>query len=61
MNMTALGAARERRKAERAMESNADGTSLQEGDHVRIKRAGGLRRLTRIKYTEVNRCDKLRI
>ena len=37
MNMTALGAARERRKAERAMETNTDGTCFQEGDHVRLK------------------------
>jgi hypothetical protein len=40
MNMTVLGAARARRKAERAMETNADGTSFQEGNHVRIKRTG---------------------
>jgi hypothetical protein len=37
MNTTTLGAARERRKAERAMETNADGTSFQKGNHVRIK------------------------
>jgi hypothetical protein len=45
MNTTDLGAARERRKAERAMETNAEGTSFQEGDHVRIKRVGEIRRI----------------
>jgi hypothetical protein len=45
MNTTALGAARERRKADRTMETNADGTYFQEGDHVRIKRIRETRRI----------------
>ena len=45
MNTMALGMARERRKAERAMETNADVTSFQEGHHVCIERAGELRRI----------------
>jgi hypothetical protein len=45
MNTTTLGAARERRKADRTMETNADGTCFQEGDHVRIKRTRETRRI----------------
>jgi hypothetical protein len=45
MNTTALGAARERRKADRTMETNAGGNYFLEGDHVRIKRTHEIRRI----------------
>ena len=35
-----MDAARYLRKADRVMETTADGTYFQEGDHVRIKRTG---------------------
>ena len=37
MNATSLSAARERRKAERVMETGTDGISSQEEDRARIK------------------------
>jgi len=48
MKTMPLDSARYLRKADKAMETNADGTYFQEGDHVRIKRTAETGRINAV-------------